>query len=270
MNDLRELYQEVILDHNKNPRNFGKLDPADHDAEGYNPLCGDKLSLTVNLDGDTITDIKFEGSGCAISKASASVMTTMVKGKTVEEAKALFEEFHHMITDELTASIDMDKMGKLAVGGPQLVVGKSEIVVLTRQFAHILDGRERPARIVFRVFPQLMRPAMSRYAGSPAVQQINLRCRCEAGHGFLEKLLLAIRNFWTGFNQLLSLQRFALDPEVARPAPRDEEKTFIPVENRGGNRQVLHNDIQKHLLARERFPRGLKILLCKPSGADLL
>jgi len=116
LSDLRDLYQEVILDHNKNPRNFGKLDPADHDAEGYNPLCGDKLSLTVNLDGDTIADIKFEGSGCAISKASGSLMTDAVKGKTLEEAETLFKGIHDLLTgDPSVRESAAPALGKLAV-----------------------------------------------------------------------------------------------------------------------------------------------------------
>ena len=88
MSDLRDLYQEVILDHNRQPRNFGALDDANRDAAGYNPLCGDRLRVAVRLDGDTIADVRFEGSGCAISKASASLMTERVKGRTVAEADA--------------------------------------------------------------------------------------------------------------------------------------------------------------------------------------
>ena len=93
MSDLRELYQAVILDHNNKPRNFGKLDGATHHAAGHNPLCGDELTVYVLLDGDVIADVRFEGSGCAISKASASLMTQSVKGKTTQEADALFQNF---------------------------------------------------------------------------------------------------------------------------------------------------------------------------------
>ena len=114
MSDLRELYQEVILDHNKHPRNFGELDGADRHADGYNPLCGDRLALYVNLDGDVITDISFLGSGCAISKASASLMTDAIKGKTVVEAERLFEQFHSMVTGS-DSDVDQDQLGKLAV-----------------------------------------------------------------------------------------------------------------------------------------------------------
>ncbi len=91
-NDLRELYQQVILDHNKSPRNFKKLETANHYAEGYNPLCGDRIDVYVKLDDDKIEDISFVGSGCAISKASASLMSTMVKGKTIGEAEKIFRK----------------------------------------------------------------------------------------------------------------------------------------------------------------------------------
>ena len=113
MSDLRELYQEVILDHNKHPRNFGELDGADRHADGYNPLCGDRLALYVNLDGDVITEVSFLGSGCAISKASASLMTDAIKGKTVVEVQRLFEKFHRMVTQD--GDVDQDQLGKLAV-----------------------------------------------------------------------------------------------------------------------------------------------------------
>ena len=114
MSDLRELYQEVILDHNKSPRNFRELDGADRHADGYNPLCGDKLAVYVNLDDDVITDVSFLGSGCAISKASASLMTDAVKGKTLVEAQRLFEKFHRMVTGG-EDDVDQDELGKLAV-----------------------------------------------------------------------------------------------------------------------------------------------------------
>ena len=114
MSELRELYQEVILDHNKRPRNFRELEGADRHADGYNPLCGDKLAVYVNLDGDVITDVSFLGSGCAISKASASLMTDAVKGKTLDEAQQLFERFHRMVT-ESEPPTDVESLGKLAV-----------------------------------------------------------------------------------------------------------------------------------------------------------
>lgn len=113
MSDLRELYQEVILDHNRRPRNFGPLEDAMLHADGHNPLCGDKLTVALNITDDIVTDIRFEGSGCAISKASASLMTEGIKGKTVDEVKALFERFHQLVTDQ-QAPTDAS-LGKLAV-----------------------------------------------------------------------------------------------------------------------------------------------------------
>jgi len=109
MSDLRELYQQVILDHNKAPRNFRAIEPCEHEADGYNPLCGDKVHVYVELDGGRIADVSFLGEGCAISKASASLMTEALKGKSVEEAEALFDEFQAMITCGIPAP------GKLAV-----------------------------------------------------------------------------------------------------------------------------------------------------------
>jgi len=113
--DLRELYQEVILDHNRSPRNYGKPAHSTHHAEGDNPLCGDHLDVYLTIENDLIKDIAFEGKGCAISKASASLMTASLKGKTVEEAKALFEQFHELITKGEEDIPDFDVMGKLAV-----------------------------------------------------------------------------------------------------------------------------------------------------------
>ena len=98
MSDLRELYQELILDHNRHPCNFGSLEAATHRANGYNPLCGDRIAITLILDGDRIRDIQFEGTGCAISTASASMLTESLKGKTRKEAKQVFEDFHRMVT----------------------------------------------------------------------------------------------------------------------------------------------------------------------------
>ena len=113
MSELRSLYQEIILEHNKKPRNFGKLAGANRTLEGYNPLCGDHYTLYLKIEGDKIVDIAFEGAGCAISKASASVMTTLVKGKTREEAQNMFETFHKLVTGELT-DISFETLGKLA------------------------------------------------------------------------------------------------------------------------------------------------------------
>jgi nitrogen fixation NifU-like protein len=115
MSELGDLYQEVILDHNRRPRNFRTIDDANRTQEGYNPLCGDRLTLYVKLDGDRIADVAFQGSGCAISKASASLMTEALKGKTVEEARALFEKFHDMVTSSPdTAAADLGKLSVLS------------------------------------------------------------------------------------------------------------------------------------------------------------
>jgi nitrogen fixation NifU-like protein len=115
MSDLAELYQEVILDHNRRPRNFRAIDGASRRQEGYNPLCGDRLTLYVTIDGERISDLAFQGSGCAISKASASLMTEALKGKTVNEARALFDRFHEMITSSPdAAAADLGKLSALA------------------------------------------------------------------------------------------------------------------------------------------------------------
>ncbi|HEY8539563.1 MAG TPA: SUF system NifU family Fe-S cluster assembly protein [Steroidobacteraceae bacterium] len=111
--DLKDLYRDVIVDHNRHPRNFGKLEPADVHAQGHNPLCGDRLTLYANLDGDRISDIKFEGSGCAISVSSASLLTEAVKGKTRAEVQQLFEDVHALLTRH-DANVDLEKLGKLA------------------------------------------------------------------------------------------------------------------------------------------------------------
>ena len=111
---LESLYQEVILDHNKKPRNFHVMEEANHQADGHNPLCGDNVSVYLDLDNGIIKDISFTGSGCAISKASASLMTSLVKGKTTAEAEELFESFHDLVTTE-TSTEDAEALGKLAV-----------------------------------------------------------------------------------------------------------------------------------------------------------
>ena len=115
MSELTDLYQEVILDHNRRPHNFRVIDGATAKQEGYNPLCGDRLTLYLTLDGEVIKDAAFQGIGCAISKASASLMTDAVKGKTVGEARALFEQFHAMITSDTgTAAADLGKLSVFA------------------------------------------------------------------------------------------------------------------------------------------------------------
>ncbi|HTQ78381.1 MAG TPA: SUF system NifU family Fe-S cluster assembly protein [Thermoanaerobaculia bacterium] len=119
--DLRDLYQEVILDHNRRPRNFGPLPGADCSAEGSNPLCGDQVKVSLKLAGDVIEEIGFEGSGCAISTASASLMTEALTGKTVAAAAALFERFHHLVATgdpgdhSALAPEESEALGKLAV-----------------------------------------------------------------------------------------------------------------------------------------------------------
>ena len=115
MSDLNDLYQEVILDHNRRPRNFHALADASHSAEGYNPLCGDRLTLYLKLADGTIEDVSFVGAGCAISKASASMMTDALKGRTIAEANALFDRFHRMVTTPPDQAVeDMGKLSSLA------------------------------------------------------------------------------------------------------------------------------------------------------------
>jgi nitrogen fixation protein NifU and related proteins len=113
MFDLKDLYQEVIIDHNRSPRNFGKLENPDRTLEGFNPLCGDRLTLYLKMDNDQIDDIRFDGSGCAISVASASLMTDAMKGKSAEEAEDIFNNFHELVTTD-GGNADSDKLGKLA------------------------------------------------------------------------------------------------------------------------------------------------------------
>ena len=125
MDDLRELYQEVILDHSKRPRNYRELSDASHVAKGHNPLCGDRLTLYLDVDDETgtIRDVAFQGAGCAISTASASMMTEALKGKTADEAETIFRSFHGLVTGQReadaersgTAEVDEDELGKLSV-----------------------------------------------------------------------------------------------------------------------------------------------------------
>jgi nitrogen fixation NifU-like protein len=115
MSELSELYQQVILDHNKKPRNFRKLETANRTAEGYNPLCGDHLNVYLDVEGDRVKDVSFEGSGCAISKASASMMTQAVKGKSRAEADELFNEFHRMVTGTLDEEREPNHLGRLTI-----------------------------------------------------------------------------------------------------------------------------------------------------------
>ena len=113
MSDLRELSQQVILDHNKNPRNYREMENASAKVEGYNPLCGDHYTIFLQLEGDTIKDVSFTGNGCAISKASASVMSSTVKGKSRDEAAKLFDVFHRLVTGD-ASGVDAAGLGRLA------------------------------------------------------------------------------------------------------------------------------------------------------------
>lgn len=114
MNELQELYREVILDHNRSPRNFGEIENADRVVNGVNPLCGDKLTLYLKIDGDRIEDARFEGTGCAISIASSSLMTERIKGETVEDTLGLFEEVHDMLIGAREPAERMEKLAALA------------------------------------------------------------------------------------------------------------------------------------------------------------
>ena len=113
--ELRELYQQVILDHNKSPRNFRVIEHPTQEADGYNPLCGDSIHIYLEMENDIVKDVSFQGSGCAISKASASLMTSILKGKTKEEAEKLFNNFHDLVTGKLGDNSGTDELGKLAV-----------------------------------------------------------------------------------------------------------------------------------------------------------
>jgi nitrogen fixation NifU-like protein len=113
MMDVKDLYQEIIVDHNRSPRNFGVLEGSDLRLEGFNPLCGDRLTLYLKLDGERVSDIRFDGNGCAISVASASLMTEAMKGRTTAEARAIFDAFHHLLTSPQPPA-DTASLGKLA------------------------------------------------------------------------------------------------------------------------------------------------------------
>ncbi|MCY7348985.1 MAG: SUF system NifU family Fe-S cluster assembly protein [Pyrinomonadaceae bacterium] len=115
MSELNDLYQEVILDHNKNPRNFREIENADKQADGHNPLCGDQLKVYLSIEDDKVKDVAFKGSGCAISKASASMMTQAVKGKTKEEADVMFTEFRQMVMGEMDTDTEENSLGKLKI-----------------------------------------------------------------------------------------------------------------------------------------------------------
>jgi nitrogen fixation NifU-like protein len=148
MMDLRELYQEVILDHTKKPRNFGDLPGADRRAEGHNPLCGDRTTVFVRMDGDRVADVRFKGAGCSISTASASMMTESVKGRTRGEVEALFERFHRLITSDPSqaARNAAPELGKLAVfsGVSEFPVRVKCAALAWHTLKAALAGEERP------------------------------------------------------------------------------------------------------------------------------
>jgi nitrogen fixation NifU-like protein len=148
MSDLRELYQEVILDHHKRPRNFRKLAGDARHVEGYNPLCGDRVTVYVQLEGDRVKDVSFEGSGCAISTASASMMTEALKGKTRPEAEALFHAFHELVTGAPGADPgDVNPaLGKLAVfsGVREFPIRVKCATLAWHTFRAALEGKEEP------------------------------------------------------------------------------------------------------------------------------
>jgi nitrogen fixation protein NifU and related proteins len=144
-NDLTDLYQEVILEHSKAPRNFRKPQSANHEAEGYNPLCGDRCTVYVNMEDGAIKDIGFQGSGCAISRASASMMTQSVKGKSREEAARIFDQFHRLVTGKEDAAKPQD-LGKLAVfAGVSRFPARVKCATLAwHTLQSALDGRHDP------------------------------------------------------------------------------------------------------------------------------
>jgi nitrogen fixation NifU-like protein len=145
MSDLRELYQEVILDHHKKPRNFRKLaDPCRH-VEGYNPLCGDKVTVYLQVENGRVKDLSFQGSGCAISTASASMMTESLRGKTIPEAEALFRTFHQLLTGD-AATVDEGQLGKLAVfaGVREFPMRVKCATLAWHTFSAALAGEKKP------------------------------------------------------------------------------------------------------------------------------
>lgn len=142
--ELRELYQEIILDHNKSPRNFKKPDSANREAEGFNPLCGDHYTIFLTVDGDQVREFGFTGTGCAISKASASVMGQLIKGKSAEEAKQLFEQFRAMVTGEKGGGVD--ELGKMAAfAGVSEFPARVKCAILPwHTMASALEGKDAP------------------------------------------------------------------------------------------------------------------------------
>ena len=146
MSELQELYQDMVIDHNNRPRNYRKLEGASRTVEGYNPLCGDKIILYVRLEDDLIADIGFQGSGCAISRASSSMMTEGVKGKSKAEAKEIFDAFHQMITRGPGMDFDIERVGDLGIlSGVSEFPARVKCATLSWHTLHsALEGREEP------------------------------------------------------------------------------------------------------------------------------
>ena len=149
MSEINELYQQVILDHNKKPRNFKILENANREQMGFNPLCGDELTIYLEMDGDLIKDISFQGSGCAISKSSASMMTTAVKGKTIAEAETLFHEFHRMVKGEMDPEVEPHHLGRLTIlAGVREFPARVKCASLSWHTLHAaLEGKAEPLLI---------------------------------------------------------------------------------------------------------------------------
>jgi nitrogen fixation NifU-like protein len=146
MSALRDLYQQVILDHNRNPKNFRVMQDATRSIEGYNPLCGDHYTVYVKTEGDVIADVSFTGAGCAISKASASVMSSVLKGKTLAEAEGMFQDFHGLVTGVPSSEDGMERLGKLAAfAGVSEFPARVKCASLPWHTLHaVLDGKSRP------------------------------------------------------------------------------------------------------------------------------
>jgi len=145
--ELTSLYQEVILDHNKRPRNFHKLESANHQADGYNPLCGDKVTVYLDVQGDIVRDISFEGSGCAISKASASMMTEGLKGRTLAQVEELFQRFHDLVTGRPENPANPADLGKLVVfsGVREFPVRVKCATLAWHTLRAAMENRQQPA-----------------------------------------------------------------------------------------------------------------------------
>lgn len=146
MSELRELYQEVILDHHKKPHNFRKLEGAHREVEGYNPLCGDRVTVYLKVEDNIVKDVSFQGSGCAISTASASMMTDSLKGKSIAEAEALFRVFHDLIAGKLPEGEASESLGKLAVfsGVREFPMRVKCATLAWHTFHAALEGKDKP------------------------------------------------------------------------------------------------------------------------------